>query len=77
MYFGYIRRSQNRGPNKNQIKGKQTKIALSVKVSSLSRGSIDIGLVLGWLSASIVFHIDVIRAGLNKRAGGSNKVKFD
>ena len=62
---------------KTKQKRKQIKTALSEKVSSLSWGSIDIGLVLGWLSAGVVFHIDVIRAGLKKRACGSSKVKFD
>ena len=77
MYFSYMKRSQNKGPNKNQIKGKQTKIALSVKVSSLSRGSIDIRVVLGWLSTGIIFHIDILGASLKKRASCSSKVKID
>ena len=62
---------------KQKLNKKKTKKDCCVKVSSLSRGSIGIGVVLNWLSVGIVLHIDVIRAGLNKKAGGSSKVKFD
>ena len=48
-----------------------------MKVSSLRRGGISIGVVMGWLSASIIFHINVLGASLKKGAGGSSKVKFN
>ena len=54
-----------------------TRIALKVKVSSLRRGGIGIGVFLGWLSTGIVFHIDVLKAGLKERAGSSSKVKLN
>ena len=56
---------------------RNTKDNLNVKVSSLRRRGISIGAVLRWLSGSIVFHIDVLRASLKKRAGNSSQVKLN
>ena len=61
---------------KQKPKGRKLQ-GLYVKVSSLRRGGISIGVIVGWLSAGIVFHINVLGASLKKGAGSSGKVKLN
>ena len=65
MYLGCNKNIQNNGSNKRKEKDRNTKNNLNVKVSSLWRRGINVGVVLKWLSSSIVFHIDVLRASSN------------
>ena len=61
-----------RTKQKPKERKKKYKDRLSVKVSSLRRRGISIGVILRWLSGGIVFHIDVLGASLKKRAGNSS-----
>ena len=76
MYLGYNKKIQNNGSKKKK-KDRNTKDNLNIKVSSLWGRGINVGVVLTWLSSSVVFHIDVLGASLKKRAGSSNQVKFN
>ena len=74
------KRSKNKGPNQKKKKKKKKKKkrekATKVKSLVLRRGSIHNWCVLR-LGTSVVFHVDVIRASLEKIACGSSKVKLD
>ena len=73
-----IKRSKTMDQTKKKKKRKRnTKDNLNVKVSSLRRRGISIGVVLRWLSSSDVFHIDVLKASLKKRIGSNSQVEFN
>ena len=76
MYLGYNKKIQNNGSKKKK-NDRNTKDNLNIKVSSLWGRGINVGVVLTWLSSSVVFHIDVLGASLKKRAGSSSQVKLN
>ena len=57
---------------KKKEKDRNTKDNLNVKVLSLWRRGINVGVILKWLSSSVVFHIDVLGASLKKRVSSSS-----
>ena len=65
-----IKRSKTMDQTKKRKRN--TKDNLNVKVSSLRRRGISLGVILRWLRGSIIFHIDILGASLKKRASSSN-----